>query len=130
MDNESQGATAPLLQRHHSLPSGGEVTFRDPTVLRAKDKKYVIDHVRDDVSDRGRSLDAIDGTLAMVIEQWTVPYLPSAPLPRDQPWILGELTVPDYDYLQSVIGPAVRVLFPVVDQADVSPGSPTGPASD
>lgn len=114
-----------------ALPSGGHVVFRDPAQLRAKDKKYVIRSITDEGGRWSRTVDATEGTVCMLVEKWTIPYLPAAPLPRDMPEILGELTIPDYDKLIEAATPAVGLLFPSdsADDAD-KPGSPTVPAGD
>ena len=125
-----QPALIGSIVQHVTLPSGAEVVFRDPRQLRARDKKYVVSKMRDDTSARGRALDVFDGTLAMLIEKWDVPYLPAAPLPRDMPSIIDELEIPDYDKLIDAIGPAVELLFPTVRDEDAGvPGTPTSPAA-
>lgn len=135
MDNTNgQPGVSPALAgavvRHVTLPSGAEVVLRDPREMRARDKRYVVDHMRDDTSTRGRVLDVFDGTIAMLVEKWDVHYLPNAPLPRDHLPILDELTIPDYDKLQEVVGPAVELLFPTAKSEDAgTPGTPTPPAN-
>jgi hypothetical protein len=118
------------------LPSGGRVILRDPRELRAKDKQRVIRNIRDEGGRFSRNLDVTEGALCMLIARWEVPYLAgpegeAAALPRDQPTILGELTIADYDSLIAAVGPAIEMLFPTppAPEQACTPGSPTGPAS-
>jgi len=118
-----------------TLPSGGTVMFRDPRELRAKDKKRVLRAVHADEDSMkymlAVSFDMAEGVAAMLIEQWTVPYLPNAPLPRDAIAILGELTIPDSEAILAAVRPAVNLIFPSSTPDDAGkPGTPTLPASD
>jgi hypothetical protein len=133
VDSQNNGQPPALVGdvvRSLPLPSGGEVVFRDPHQLKARDKRQVINNVPDGGGTWSHNMDVFEGTIALLVERWTIPYLANAPLPRDEPAILGELEIPDYDALVTAAGPAVRLLFPrtSADDAD-KPGSPTGPAS-
>jgi len=132
VDSSSNGQPPALVGtvvRDLILPSGGEVVLRDPRQLRARDKRYVVSHMRDDQSSAGRVLDVFDGTISMLVERWTLPYLPAAPLPKDMPSILDELQIPDYDALHTAVGPAVELLFPSTRSDDAGKaGTPTQPA--
>jgi len=111
------------------LPSGGKATFRDPTELRAKDKRRVIDNVTHDTG-LASGLDVMEGCIALLVVKWEIPYLPNAPLPSAMWSILGELTIPDYDTLVEAAGVAESVLFPQSTPDDAGkPGTPTLPAS-
>ncbi len=132
MDGPQPPAVAGTFVRRFDLPSGGWVTYRDPTDLRGKHKERVMRNIKTLDSAVGFRVDMVTGTICMLIEAWHIPYLPDAPLPCDEPGILGELKLPDYDALFDAAGPAVDLLFPKPsDPADSDkPGSPTGPASD
>jgi hypothetical protein len=113
------------------LPSGGFAILRDPVQLRAKDKKRVLKNIQDAQRAVAAGVDVVDGMVMMLVEKWELPYLPMAALPADEPEILDELTIPDYDALVQAVGPAQKVLFPgpvTVDDMG-KPGSPTQPAS-
>lgn len=105
-----------------TLPSGGTVHFRDLRGLKAKDKHAVIRSVREDSARWARGLDTELGTICVLTERWDLPYLPGAPLPKDEPGLLGELSLEDEPALRAAIQPAMRVLFPSE--------SPTVPAGD
>ncbi len=113
------------------LPSGGWAQLRDPKTLRAKDKKRALSNIKDHEKVIAAGFDVTEGLLAMLVDAWEIPYLPNAPLPRDEIGILGELEIPDSDALMAAARPAQQLLFPqpsTVDGAD-KPGSPTVPAS-
>jgi hypothetical protein len=113
------------------LPSGGTVTFREPTDLRAKDKRRILKNLKDDnIGTFAGAYDLTDGVIMLLVESWSIPYLPNAPLPAELPEILGELTIADEQVLTNAAQPVVGLLFPktTVDDAGV-PGTPTRPAS-
>ena len=113
------------------LPSGGGVVLRDPLELREKDRRAVLEHIETPDQRMRAALDFVDGIIAMLVESWTIPYLPGAPIPKVDLSVLGELTVRDKMALDEAIEPAREVLFPPKDTADnaMEPGSPTRPAS-
>lgn len=126
-----QPALTGTFVRELALPSGGWVVFRDPMELRAKDRRVVQRAIMDPDRKIASALDITDGAICMLVESWTLPYLPGAPLPRTNPEILGELSIADQMVLETAVTPALKVLFPreaTVDDAGV-PGSPTRPAS-
>lgn len=113
------------------LPSGGHVVLKDPTTLRAKDKKKVLKGIQDIEKQVAAGLDIVDGLICMLVESWDLPYLPNAPIPAVSIGMTDEMTIPDYDALVEAVGPAREVLFPGspdVDKVD-DPASPSGPAS-
>jgi hypothetical protein len=122
-----------------TLPSGGWVTFRDPATLRAKDRDRVLANIVAEDTKHLLALvnDMSKAVAAMLIDAWQVPYLDhlrpdggSLPLPRDQVWLLGELTIPDEDAILAAVKPAVSIIFPGTTAADAGkPGTPTLPAS-
>lgn len=113
------------------LPSGGHVVLRDPLELRAKDRRAVQKAIEDPDRKIAAALDIIDGTICMLVERWDLPYLPGAPLPRDAPEVLGELTIADLAALEEAVDPAIKVLFPSKAKPEdvLTPGTPTRPAS-
>lgn len=133
MDTPQLPAITGEFVRRIDLPSGGWVVYRDPTDLRGKHKERVMRNIKTLDSPGGFRVDMVTGTICMLIEAWgDIPYLPDAPLPCDEPGILGELKLADYDALYAAAEPAVDLLFPSrakPEDAD-TPGSPTGPASD
>lgn len=126
-----QPALEGTFVRDLTLPSGGWVVLRDPMELRAKDRRVVQRAILDPDLKIASALDITDGAICMLVESWTLPYLPDAPLPRTNPGILGELSIADQIVLEAAVEPALKVLFPreaTVDDAGV-PGSPTRPAN-
>lgn len=113
-----------------TLPSGGHVVLKDPTELRGKDRREVQRAIQDPERKIASALDIVDGTTCMLVESWTIPYLPGAPLPRVAPEVLGELTIADQVALEKAVDPAIKVLFPkpVTAENAMEPGSPTRPA--
>lgn len=132
---EEEGTAQPpalvgTFVRSVDLPSGGSAVLRDPVELRAKDRRAVLEQIVDPDRKVAAGLDMVDGTIAMLIESWTVPYLPDAPLPSKDLAILGELTIADKVALDAAVKPAIDVLFPpkVTAENAGTPGSPTKPA--
>lgn len=135
MDHDSTSDNTPALVgtfvRNLPLPSGGWVVLRDPMELRGRDRRAVQQAIVDPDRKIAAALDITDGCICMLVESWSLPYLPNAPLPRDNPDVLGELTIPDQVELEKAVEPALKVLFPkevTIDDAGVA-GSPTRPAS-
>lgn len=134
MDHDSTSNTPALVGtfvRDLQLPSGGWAVLRDPLELRGADRRAVQRAIQDPDRKIASALDVTDGTICMLVESWFLPYLPGAPLPKDNPDVLGKLTIPDQTALENAIDPALKVLFPreaSVDDAGV-PGTPTRPAS-
>ncbi len=131
MDEAQPPALVGTFVNDLALPSGGHVVLRDPMELRARDRRVVQKAINDPDRKIASALDLIDGTICMLVESWTLPYAPDAPLPRVDPSVLEELTIPDQVALEKAVEPAMKVLFPAEvtpDDAQVS-GSPTGPAS-
>jgi hypothetical protein len=133
VENDSTNAPALVgtFVRNLELPSGGWVVLRDPLELRGKDRRAVQRAVMDPDRKIAAALDLVDGTICMLVESWSLPYLPGAAIPRTDPDLLGELTIADQTALEQAVEPAIAVLFPrevTIDDAGV-PGSPTRPAS-
>ena len=112
-----------------TLPSGGTVVLRDPLELRGGDRRAVQKAIKDMDHKIGAALDLVDGTICMLVESWTLPYLPNAPLPRVDPSVLNLLTIPDQVALEKAVDPAMKVLFPSETADPMEPGSPTRPGS-
>lgn len=134
MDNHDSANTPAIVGTFVSnlaLPSGGWVVLRDPLELRGKDRRAVQRAILDPNRKVAAALDLTDGTICMLVESWSLPYLPGAPVPRADPSVLDSLTIPDQMALEAAVEPALKVLFPreaTIDDAGV-PGSPTQPAS-
>lgn len=114
------------------LPSGGWAEIKDAKQIRAKHRKRVIDQLNMDrlqASTPGVAFDMVDGLIMMMVEKWSVPYLPDCARPVDDPTSVDELTIPDYDALSDALQSAREVIFPTPVSVDGAgtPGSPTRP---
>lgn len=133
MDHDSPNTPALVgtFVRNLDLPSGGWAALRDPMELRGKDRREVQRAIMDPDRKIASALDITDGAICMLVESWSLPYAPNAPLPKVDPSVLDVLTIPDQMALENAVEPALKVLFPresTVDDAGV-PGSPTRPAN-
>ena len=118
------------IVRRIDLPSGGWAEFRDSSTIRAKHKRKVMRSIEDPEKLAAVSIDVTEGIVAMFVERWEIPYLPNLPLPDEGLWVLGELTVADYDALIEAARPAIALFFPDTSpDGAAKPGSPTLPAS-
>ena len=124
-----------VITERLSLPSGGWAEIREPYGIRAKHRKRVMDQLnitRMQSGTVGAGLDVIEGLRLMMVDKWSVPYLPDVARPIEAPASLGELEIPDYDALSTAMEPARKVLFPdpVTVDDHKKPGSPTLPAAE
>ena len=90
-----------------NLPSGGWVTFKDPSTLRVKDRKKVL---RNANGEEGlmQALSLVDGLIAILVEEWSFDF----PIPSIKISVLDELQMPDYDVMAEEAGKAQKMLFP------------------
>jgi hypothetical protein len=122
------------VTRRVDLPSGGWVELRDPREIRAKHRKRVMDTLdpeRMRAGTPGVAFDMTDGLMMMMVEKWSIPYLPAAGArPSESPASIDELTIPDYDRISDELEAAQKLIFPMPASIDDrAPGSPTRPAS-
>ena len=113
------------------LPSGGWVEFASPkTIKRGKHRKLIYSRVSNWENPGLVGLELMEAIASQLITAWKIPEFPDAPIPRDEPGMLGELDGEDYDAIVLEAKNARTVIFPdqSVDGAD-QPGSPTEPAS-
>jgi hypothetical protein len=111
------------------LPSGGWVQLRHLDDLRSRDREAITAAIP---SLQLRPVDILRmqrKVIEVMVVAWEVPYLEGAPLPKDAPEILGELTLRDENLLLKRIEPVMQLVDPKdVDPADhEDPDSPTGP---
>jgi len=135
---EPRLAAVPPTGRH-TLPSGGWVDFRDIDSIRQRDRRAVMEKV--DEVDASASIvaamDIAERMAAMIITGWsfarswtddqgehTAPLV----LPIENPRILDELSVPDYDAIMKVCEEYKDALFGADDNPDpAGDGSRVGP---
>lgn len=137
------------MTRHNLSTDGAWVELRDPSDLRAKDRKKITAAMFGGVhlgetgeldtlnlgAAYGGTLAASSVAAAALITGWYIPYLPdsASALPRDRTDLLDELLVADDDALNVLVAPAVTLMIGTTRKADPGdfdrPNSPTGPAS-
>jgi hypothetical protein len=111
------------------LPSGGWVQLRHLDDLRSRDREAVAETIP------GGHVGPVDvirmqrKVIEVMVAAWELPYLEGAPLPKDAPEVLGEMTLRDENLLLKKIEPVVKLINPNnVDPADFeNPDSPTEP---
>jgi len=105
-----------------TLPSGAEVTLRDSSTFKQKDraKLYAVTSGESAISD-GMSM--MDNLLAVMIEDWSLDLIiPSVKIEN-----LGELTIPDYDALIEEAEKAMPALFPKFGKTEETESDPKAP---
>lgn len=105
-----------------TLPSGGWVTFKDPSTLRVKDRKKVL---RNASGEEGlmQALSMVDGLIAILVEEWSF----EMPIPSIKISVLDELEMPDYDVMAEEAGKAQKSLFPQLAKTELSESDPESP---
>ena len=112
--------------KHLVLPSGGWVEFANPQILRrGKYRKKIYGRVTDWDNQGVVGLEILEAIAAELITAWQIDEFPNAPLPKDDPGILGEQDGPDYDAILVYATNAQTVVFPGSGSAE----APTRPAS-
>ena len=108
-----------------TLPSGGWVTFKDPSTLRVKDRKKVL---RNASGEEGlmQALSLVDGLIAILVEEWSFEF----PIPSVKISVLDELQMPDYDVMAEEAGKAQKMLFPQLAKTELSESDPESPFVD
>jgi hypothetical protein len=105
-----------------TLPSGAEVTLRDPKTLRVKDRRQVF---RAASKEEGvlQAMSLVDGLIAVLIEDWTLDLL----IPSIKIESIDELEMADYDFLAKEANKAQKVLFPTLEETEESKADPESP---
>lgn len=127
------------------LPSGGWIEVRGVDELRSKDaremqKKFVLLAGEDEgLASRANYVYAVDRILEVCITDWSLPYLPDAKCPRNQPAgeasNLGELTIADMRKIEAVADEIREAVFPtdrgaaLTEDGKPDPATPTEPAN-
>jgi hypothetical protein len=92
-----------------TLPSGNKVTLKDPKELRQKDRVRIYQNSSDEnKAQLLRGVGMIDALIAVLVESWDFDLLP----PSVNLDSLGDLSIADYDVLQSEAEAVIPVLFP------------------
>jgi hypothetical protein len=115
------------------LPSGGWVQLRHLDDLRSHHREAVLDAFPDDDRLTPKAVLVMQRTMAAVmVVAWSLPYLPDAPLPGDDPTVMRDIRVRDEKRLMKALKPVMDMLDPdAPDPADhENPDSPTEPSGD
>jgi hypothetical protein len=91
-----------------TLPSGATVTFKDPSLLRVKDRKAVMKAADSGEGDLSKAMALGDAIIAMLITDWSFDLI----IPSVKIESLDELEVKDYDALVEATKEAQKYLFP------------------
>jgi len=108
-----------MSNRKVTLPSGAEVTLRDPATLRVKDRKKVF---RNAAKEEGllQALSLTDGLIAVLVESWTLDLI----LPSIKIDSIDEMEMADYDFLAKEAEEAQKMLFPALAKTDDNEADP------
>jgi hypothetical protein len=98
------------MSKEVKLPSGATVVLKDPSLLRVKDRKKVIQASDSTEGELARALVLGDALIAMLVESWSFDLIP----PAIKLESLDELEIPDYDALVEATKDAQAKLFPSV----------------
>lgn len=100
------------MSKEITLPSGAQVTLKDPKKLRVKDRKTIMKSSEVEGGDLTRAMALGDALIAIMIESWTF----ELPLPSVKIDSLGELEMGDYDFLVEASKEAQNYLFPTLSE--------------
>lgn len=112
------------MSKKVTLPSGVTVTLKDASKIRYGDRKRLYKSIDVEGSDLVRALAMNDALIAMLIEEWSLPF----PVPALKAESIDELEIADYDALVEHTKEAQKALFPnLADTAEneADPKAPT-----
>lgn len=104
------------MSKKITLPSGAEVTLRDPKTLRVKDRKALILLVDSAEGELAKGIALSDALISMLIEDWSFESL----IPSVKKESLDDLEVADYDFLMEQTKEAQKALYPNLKEDDVN----------
>lgn len=100
-----------------TLPSGANVTLRDPKEFKQKDRVKIYDGTpTDQLETLSGGMALIDRILSVLIDSWSFDLIP----PAIKIESLGELSIPDYDRLTDEAQSALTSLFPQLKESDTA----------
>ena len=108
------------MEKVIKLPSGAEVTLRDPSELRQKDREKMWSLIPTGENDIVAAGAITSGLMAVLIKSWTLDLI----IPSVMYSSLGELTMADYDVLASEIRKHQDIIFPNFTTGEDNPDSP------
>ena len=108
------------MEKTITLPSGATVKFKDPSLLRVKDRKKVMKAADAETGDLGKALALGESIIAMLVEEWSFDLL----IPSLKIESIEELEMADYDALVEATADANKVLFPSLAKNDKNEADP------
>jgi hypothetical protein len=109
------------MSKKIKLPSGAEVTLRDPKSFRVKDRKRLMRAVDEtNGGDLTRAMALSDSMIAMLVEDWSFDLV----IPSVKPESLDELEMADYDFLMEQTKDAQKALYPNLKEDDENINDP------
>lgn len=100
------------------LPSGGWVELRDASTVRVRDRKQVM--LAADKTGVAGLMSSGDMVIALAVTAWSF----DDRLPIEQPDVLDDLEIPDYDAIADALGDFHAALFPDFKAAGPKATSP------
>jgi hypothetical protein len=114
------------MSKEITLPSGVQVTLKDPSLLRVKDRKRVLKSSEVEGGDLSKALALGDALIAMLIEKWSL----DLPIPDKDIESLGELEMRDYDFLVEETKEMQKYLFPSLNDSVENEADPKANTAD
>ena len=105
-----------MAKKTIKLPSGAEVTLRDPKELRVKDRKKIFQNAAKAEEGIMQALSLTDGLIAVLIESWSLDLI----IPSVRISSIDELEMADYDFLVEETKEAQKVLFPALANTEAN----------
>ena len=114
------------MEKVIKLPSGAEVTLRDPSELRQKDREKMWSLIPTGENDIVAAGAITSGLMAVLIKSWTLDLI----IPSVMYSSLGELTMADYDVLASEVRKHQDIIFPNFTTGEDNPDPKSEQAPD
>jgi hypothetical protein len=97
------------MEKIITLPkSGAQVTLRDPSDIRQKDRRKIFEAMSENSNTYVKGLDMTEGLMAILVKSWTLDLI----IPSVRIDSLGELEIADYDALAKECNKVQDILFP------------------
>jgi hypothetical protein len=110
------------MSKKIKLPSGAEVTIKDTSNLKVKDRNRIM-RAGDKGSDADRGIAIGNALLSTIIEEWTYDLL----IPSVKEDSIEELPIKDYVALMKETENLVKDLFPDLRDTDENRQNPDSP---
>ena len=108
------------MEKVIKLPSGAEVTLRNPKDLRQKDREKMWSLISSGESQIVQAASMISALMSVLIKSWTLDLI----IPSVHFASLGELQMDDYDFLAKETRDYQNLIFPDFTTGEDNPDSP------